>query len=113
MIQAAADTGLCPLQNLFRVQFLDSVELQSELLLKAHPSAQKTGLQVVGAGIGETVECSGHTSTPPAPSRKSRGTPSLPRIPCPSHRSPPVLAEAGQPTMLLSLPPGWVCVVSQ
>lgn len=75
MIQAAADTGLCPLQNLFRVQFLDSVELQSELLLKAHLSAQKTGLQVVGAGIGDTVECSGHTSTPPAPSRKSRGRP--------------------------------------
>lgn len=69
------DSGLCPLQNLFRVQFLDSVELQSELFLKAYLSAQKTHLQVVGAGTGDTVECSGLTSMPPAPSLKSRGRP--------------------------------------
>ena len=67
------DSGLCPLQNLFRVQFLDSVELQSELFLKAYLSAQKTHLQVVGAGTGDTVECSGLTSMPPRPfSQKQR-----------------------------------------
>lgn len=79
MIQAAANTGFCPLQNLFRVQFLDSVELQSELLLKTQPLllAQKTCLQVVGAGAGGTLESSGHTSTHPhpRPSLKSRGRP--------------------------------------
>ena len=108
------DSGLCPLQNLFRVQFLDSVELQSELFLKAYLSAQKTHLQVVGAGTGDTVECSGLTSMPPPPRlSKAEAGPSLPHIPCPSRQSPLVLAEAGQPTMLLSLPPGWVCGVSR
>ena len=53
-----------------------------------------------------------HPCPPPLLSKAEAG-PSLPRIPCPSRRSPLVLAEAGQPTMLLSLPPGWVCGVSR
>lgn len=116
MIPAAANTGFCPLQNLFRVQFLDSVELQSELLLKAHLSylprrLVSRWLELAQAAPWRAVVTHPRTPTPALLSKAEAG-PWLPHAPCPSRQSPPALVEAGQPTMLLSVPPGWVCRVN-
>lgn len=112
---AAANTGLYPLQNLFRVQFLDSVELQSELLLKTQP------LLLAQELVSRWLELAGGTwravvthprTPPPALLSKAEAGPSLPHAPCPSRQSPPaaLVGWAAHDAALCTL--GWVCRVN-
>lgn len=96
MIQTAANTGFCPLQNLFCVSSsFDSVNSNPSCFSKTQPLllAQKTCLQVVGAGAGGTLESSvvthPRTPTPALLSKKQRQarrypTPRVPVVRAPS-----------------------------
>lgn len=77
MIQAAANTGFCPLHNLFCVQFLDSVELRLEWPLKAHLSYLPRRIVFRWLGLTQATPWSTvvpHPCPPPL-SLKSRGRP--------------------------------------